>query len=241
MAIIEFSDVWFSYNNSVVLEDINLKIERNDFFAVIGSNGGGKTTLLKLILGILKPDSGIVTIDGQKAGEKNIIGYVPQYSEFDNSFPIKVREVVLSGLVQRKSFFPYYSDKEIKKAEESLEVLGVSQVGKKIFHNLSGGQKQRVLMARALISKPEILILDEPTASVDHSVEQDIFEHLKKINDNMTIVMVTHDLGFVSSYVNKAACLNRKIHVHNTSEINRDSVFEMYQNSVKMIHHSCGL
>jgi zinc transport system ATP-binding protein len=241
MAIIEFKNVTFSYNHVPTLENINLNIENSDFLAVIGPNGGGKTTLLKLILGILKPTHGQISVLNQKAGSQNIIGYVPQYSEFDKSFPIKVREVVLSSLVQRKSFLPWHSGKDIVKADEMLDMFGVAKYAKENFHNLSGGQKQRVLMARALISDPQILILDEPTASVDHSVEQDIFEHLKKINNEITIVMVTHDLGFVSSYVNKVACLNRKICVHNTSEVTQEVIFDMYKHSVQMIHHGCGL
>jgi len=240
--VIDIKDLFYSYDNNPVLEDINLKVDNGDFVAFIGPNGGGKTTLIKLILGFLKPTKGNIRIMGkmpEHAGSE--IGYVPQFAEFDKHFPIRVLDVVLGGLIHSSSFFPGYSREDKMKARKALDAVGISRLEKNVLGTLSGGQKQRVLIARALVSKPKLLVLDEPTASVDSNVERDIYDLFQRLNKEMTIVLVTHDLGFVSPYINRVACINRQISVHLTSEVDDKVILDTYLSPMKIISHKCGL
>lgn len=240
--VVRFENVYFSYNGSLALEDINLDIHKGDFMGVIGPNGSGKTTLLKLVLGFLKPESGTVSVFGKPANkQQSIVGYVPQHTSFDATFPATVLDVVLMGrLGQSTGFFRYSTeDKEI--AEGALKQVGINKLKKKHISELSGGQKQRVLIARALASSARLLILDEPTASVDSRKEEDIYHLLKELNATTTIILVTHDLGFISSYVNRVACVNQRLACHPTSEITGEMINEAYQRNVEMIRHKCGL
>lgn len=231
--LIRIEDLYFSYNEYWILENISLEIYRNDFWAILGPNGGGKTTLLKLILGFLKPTKGKLLYQLKKGK----IGYVPQYAIFDRNFPVTVWEVVLMAGLTALDFSPFYKKQNKEKALSLLQLLKVETLAKKRFGDLSGGQKQRVLIARSLMNDPQVLILDEPTASVDNFVEKDIYDLLHSLQK--TIVLVTHDLGYVSTYVNKIGCLNRMINIHtNPADI---EVTNAYHADVVGIHHSCGL
>lgn len=240
--IIEIKDVCFKYDEDFVLKDINLSIPKNDFIAVVGPNGGGKTTLLQLILGFHKPNKGKVEIYKNRPEKmRNKIGYVPQNLDYDRKFPINSIDVVLTGLVTSGSLFPWFSSKDRDKAMKALKMAEVEDLYDKRFSNLSGGQKQRVLIARALVDKPEILVLDEPTASVDVSVEKDIYDLLSELNKEITIILVSHDIAFVTKFVKRIACLNKCIAVHDVKDVAKDVVFDLYDSSVKMINHHCKL
>ncbi len=241
-AVIKIQNLDFSYNGNKVLENINLEVEAKDFLGVVGPNGGGKTTLLKLILGLIGPDSGTIEIlDNSPVKSRNAIGYVPQYNETDKFFPINVNDVVAMGLANKRTFFPGLNKSEQKKTSEVLEYLKISNLAKNTFGELSGGQKQRCLIARALLSEPKILLLDEPTASVDSSVEEDIYDLLKKLNEEITILFVSHDLGFISSYVNRIACINKNLVCHDKNEVSSDEVKSVYHDHTAVIKHKCGL
>lgn len=241
--VIKIQNLSFAYNSNYILENVNLSFEKNDFVGIIGPNGGGKTTLLKLIMGFVKPQYGSVEVLG-RAPEKSIskIGYVPQFNQTDKQFPIKAIDVVSMGMSNSKSYFPWNKTNDLSKIFEAMEFVKVSELSHKPFGELSGGQQQRCLIARALVSKPEILILDEPTASVDSSVELDIYEILKKLNTDMTILLVSHDVGFISSYINKVACVNKEILLHRKEEISFDKISrEAYHGDFAMISHKCKL
>ncbi|KAB2845480.1 MAG: ABC transporter ATP-binding protein [Melioribacteraceae bacterium] len=240
---VKIENLSFSYVSNYVLENINLEIERNDFVGIIGPNGGGKTTLLKLIMGFIKPQKGSIKIL-ETEPEKSIskIGYVPQFNQTDKQFPIKTIDVVSMGLSSSKSFFPWRKHNEIKNVYEAMEFVKISELAHKPFGELSGGQQQRCLIARALASCPEILILDEPTASVDSTVELDIYELLKKLNKDMTILLVSHDVGFISSYINKVACVNKEILLHRKEEISLDKISrDAYHGNFEILKHQCNL
>jgi zinc transport system ATP-binding protein len=241
-SIIEFDKVSFSYGRNEVLKDVDLVVEKGDFFAIVGPNGGGKTTILRLILGLEPPDKGRVLIMGGEPSRSTLkTGYVPQFSNHDRVFPISVKDVVLQGLIRQDSFFPFYSAKDIEKSMKIMEFLGIKNRCSDRFGDLSGGLKQRTLIARAIVSDPEILLLDEPVASVDSSIEKDIYDMLIEFNRKMTIIMVSHDLGFVSQYVNKIGCVNRTFVCHRTEEMTAGIVDRMYNGKNVMINHKCGI
>ncbi len=214
--ILEINNLTFNYDNVNVLENINLSLNEKDFLAIIGPNGGGKSTLLKLILGILQTKNGKITINGQNPTQQlSRIGYVPQNTNINTSFPIKVIEVVLMGHISdKKPFFGY------SKAEKACALGALSQVGMEDFANakigtLSGGQRQRVMIARALCNHPALLLLDEPTASIDVDGQKQIYELLKELNKHMTIIVVSHDISVTLNYANKVAYINKFLTLHN--------------------------
>lgn len=235
-SVITLEDVDFSYDSVPVLEKVNLSIQRGDFLSIVGPNGGGKTTLLKLMTGLLKPKSGKVKLLGT-APEKsrNRIGYMPQHTMYDPQFPVSVMDVVLMGRLKRRSGIYSSSDKQA--VIESLEEVDMKAMRKQSFATLSGGQRQRVLLARALVSNPEILLLDEPTANVDMGLENRLIDILKKLNARMTILMVTHDLGFVSCIVKHVICVNKRVKVHPTSALNGTLIRELYGHDISMVRH----
>lgn len=220
MNIVEFSDVSFNYDNSPTLVDINFTIEKNDFVAIVGPNGGGKSTLLKLILAQIVPSKGTITVFGDKNFKSlEKLGYVPQFTSHQHDFPLRLIDMVLQSKLRKNSYFVRYSKEDKDRAIEILKMLKIGDYKDKFLSELSGGQRQRALIARALIDDPQLLILDEPTASVDISVEQDIYDILKELNKNMTILLVTHDVSFVSKYVNKVFCVNRYLHSHKLDDL----------------------
>ncbi len=202
--IIKLDKVSFAYEDALVLENVSLEIFPGESIAIIGPNGGGKTTLLKLILGFLKPTRGKVEVFGDP------IAYVPQTTRFDKQFPISVMEVVLSGCLSRLPWYGRFHPSEIAAATEALEKVGLQDFGDVPFGKLSGGQAQRVLIARALVSHPTLLLLDEPTASVDSKAEAEIYAILKKLHGTMTILMVTHDLKAAVNQVERVLCIQRQ-------------------------------
>ena len=234
---IEVRKVGVSFNGVPVLEDVSFTVQKGEFLSVVGPNGGGKTTILKIILGLLKPDAGEVRIFGkppEKAREH--FGYMPQYTLFDPRFPVSVIDVVLMGLLRtgRSSFF---SKDERTVSLSALETVGMAGFSRSSFSSLSSGQRQRVLLARSLVSSPEILLLDEPTASVDMEIENRLYGILQALNRHMTILMVTHDLGFVSRIVKSCLCVNRRVVVHPTCEINGQLIREIYGSDLRMVRH----
>lgn len=239
--IVELENLHFSYGGASVLEDVNLVINQYDSTCVVGPNGGGKSTLIKLILGLLEPSEGLIRLLGSTPKvTRNQVGYVPQYANFDPLFPVTVLDVTLMGRLaarQEKWFCLRYSKKDKEVALASLAEMGLSHLASETFAKLSGGQRQRVLIARALVSASKMLILDEPTANIDARVEGDLFEILAKLNEKMAIVLVTHDLGFASQFFKSVICVNQQVHVHPTSAISGEVIQEMYGADLSMIRH----
>lgn len=236
--VIDIDNVSFNYGVVSVLENISLKIHEDEFIGIIGPNASGKSTLLKLILGLLKPDQGSIAISNQKCQHtKHHIGYVPQHVDFPRDFPVTVEEVVLMGHVTTSSLFFKFSKSEIASAKKAMQTLEIENIAKRQIGTLSGGQLQRVLIARALVCQPNILILDEPTSNVDMRVEEDIFALLKNYSEHMTIIVVSHDIAFISGYVDRVACLNHTLVCHDTESISGKMIEELYDAPVKMIHH----
>lgn len=230
-------DVSFSYGGETVLKRINLDIFEHDFACVVGPNGGGKTTLLKLIVGALKPQSGRVRIFGTPPDKAvHQIGYTPQHLHFDPLFPISVLEVVLMGRLDHLRWGAYRrADREAAMA--ALNEVGMAPHAKRPFSALSGGERQRVLIARALVCSPALLLLDEPTANVDSAVGARLLDLLHELNGRMTILMVSHDLRFVSGHVSKVVCVNRGVTMHPTSHITGEIIKEVYGADVRLILH----
>lgn len=227
--LVEISDVTFAYNGGAVLQDVNLKIRREDFIAMIGPNGGGKTTLLKLILGLLKPDKGVIRVDGQSTQKaSSAIGYVPQDVHINRNFPISVLDVVLMGKLDPKKRWGRKTGDNRKDAMATLKRLEMADHADKKIGELSGGQRQRVFIARALVTQPKLLLLDEPTASIDTRGQSEFFELLKELNKDVSILVVSHDLMAVSRYVKSVACVNRRLHYHNQAEITGEMLETMY-------------
>jgi len=239
--VVEFKNVSFSYGPVPVLEHISLGLERAEFFGLIGPNAGGKSTLLKLMLGLLQPDSGQIRLFGEEPrNARKRVGYVPQHPTFSRGFPISVLEVVLLGLLGMNADLGGFRARDRRKAMDALGAAEIADLAGRSINTLSGGQLQRVLIARALVCDPELLILDEPTANVDLRAEEDIFALLREYSAHMTIVIVSHDVAFISGYVGRVGCLNRTLVCHETAEISGKTIEELYGAPVRMIHHSHG-
>lgn len=239
--VVEIKDLAFSYNGNPVLKNVNLVISQNDSTCVVGPNGGGKSTLIKIILGMITPDCGQVKLLGGDPQEKRrLVGYVPQYANFDPLFPVSVLDVTLMGrLGSRKGWrFGFgYSAEDKKEAFAALEEMELVSLAGRNFSELSGGQRQRVLIARALVSASEMLILDEPTANIDAHMEGSLFETMEALNKRMAVVLVTHDLGFASQFFKSVVCVNQVVHVHPTSDISGEIIQDLYGGDINMIRH----
>lgn len=210
--LIEFKDVSFKYEETPVLEHVDVMVEKGEFIGIFGPNGGGKTTFLRLILGFLKPASGAVEVLGSSPKDaRQQMGYVPQMANFDKQFPISVLEVVLMGCLSELSFLGCFSRKTKQKARDALSRVGLLEKENDAFGTLSGGQAQRTLIARALVNNPEILLLDEPTASIDPKAEEEVYRLLLQLKGTMTILMVTHDLQSVLQKVDRLLCIQRRV------------------------------
>jgi zinc transport system ATP-binding protein len=236
-AVISFRDVTFSYTTTPVVRDVTLELAAGELVCLVGPNGGGKSTLLRLILGLLKPQQGSVTVLGTTPeAARPRLGYVPQYSHFDPKFPVNVMDVVLMGRLARRWAGPYGSADRAA-ARDALAEVQLADLATRHFAALSGGQRQRVLIARALASQPEILLLDEPTSNVDALAEQKLYDLLTHLNRHLTIVLVSHDLGVVSQMVSSVVCVHQQVHQHPTSELTGDLVRAMYGADVTLIRH----
>jgi zinc transport system ATP-binding protein len=234
---IKVRDLSFSYDEIPVLSDVQFDIDPLDSVCIVGPNGGGKTTLIKLILGLLKPDRGSVRIYGGKPEEERYrIGYVPQYARYDARFPISVREVVSMGRLG-SSLSGHYTKRDRQEVGAALDAVKLADLADRSFASLSGGQRQRVLIARALASGGDILILDEPTANIDHESEQHFFELLQNLNRHMAILMVTHEVGFASTFFKRIICVNNQVFIHPTSELTGELIQNMYGGDLQMIRH----
>lgn len=234
---ISIDNVSFAYDSGQVLADVNLSVQPLDSICVVGPNGGGKSTLIKLIVGLLKPDSGSVRVFGVTPETAQLrIGYVPQYAQYDPQFPISVFEVVCMGCLGG-SITGRYSNKARERAMAALSELSLTAIADRSFSAISGGQRQRVFIARALAANGDILILDEPTSNIDHESEQQFFELLTELNQRMTILMVTHEVGFASTFFKRIACVNKQVVIHPTSALTGDLIQDMYGGDLQLIRH----
>ncbi len=235
--IVELKNITAGYGDEVILKDVNLTIRKSDFIGVIGPNGGGKTTLVKVIMGLIRPMKGRVLIHDQKhTNSATTIGYLPQINKTDRKFPISVLDVVLSGLPKKGSLFRRFSKEDISKARNLLGRMGIEHLMKKNIGDLSGGQMQRVFLCRAIISEPGLLILDEPNTFVDNKFESDLYEILKELNRKMAIMIVSHDVGTITYYVKTIACVNRNLHYHESNVISEKQL-EAYNCPIQIIAH----
>lgn len=227
---IEVRNLDFSYEKTPVLSNVNFSVNQGDFLAIIGPNGGGKSTLMKLIVGLLKPSAGEVRVFGEKVPSKKVsLGYVPQNTNRNLEFPITVEETVATGL-------PHFRP-DPPKVRELLETVRMEAFLKRRLGELSGGERQRVLIARALASEPQILFLDEPSSNIDAKGQEDLYGLLAQLNAKMTIVIVSHDLMVLSRHVKSVACVNREVHFHSGSEITPEMMQNMYGSEMELVAH----
>lgn len=236
-AVVTIRDLDFAYDGAPILQNVSLDIPARDSLCIVGPNGGGKTTLLKIILGLLQPSRGEIKVLGEAPGKTRLrIGYVPQHAHYDPQFPVTVLDVVLMGRLDKLCCGPYRK-KDKDAAREALAEMGLADLAGRLFAEISGGQRQRVLIARALAASGELLILDEPTANIDAASEEHLFEMLQKLNERLTVLLVTHDVGFASSFFKSIACVNREVVIHPTSELTGELIRDMYGGDIRMIRH----
>ncbi len=234
---VELAKVNFSYNGLPVLENVTFTIPQKQLTYIVGPNGGGKTTLLKLILGLLKPDSGEIRVFGKPPEEtRSLVGYAPQQMNFDPLFPVTALDVVLMGRLRVRGG-GRFSREDRRYAREALQALGVADLADRPFAELSGGQRQRVLIARSLSDRPRLLLLDEPTANVDAHTEDKLLETITNLAREMTILMVSHDLTFTARNVKTVLCVNRQVQEHPTGDITRDAIRKLYDHEMRLIRH----
>jgi len=236
--VIRVESLWAAYDQEAVLEDVSLTVYERDFLGLIGPNGGGKTTLLRVLLGLLSPLRGTVRIMGKPVEEgREAIGWVPQQAEFDRDFPIRVRDVVRMGRLGHRRLFERYRAEDDKRVDRALEDVGLDDMAERALAELSGGQRQRVYVARALASDPAILLLDEPTAHLDVSASSSFYELLHNLNERITILMVSHDLTAISSYVKTVGCLSRRLYYQHGKTITPEMLDASYQCPVDLLAH----
>lgn len=237
--LIRLKNIEFSFQpDQPILHGVNLEVDAGEFLGIIGPNGGGKSTLVKVILGLLEPQAGEIEVLGTTPREAaKQIGYVPQFASFPKDFPISVLETILMGRLGITKWWGGYRQNDKDRAYEIMNLLELQDLAHQSIGSLSGGQLQRVLLARALIINPELLILDEPTASVDPHGEKDIFDLLFEHNKEATILLVSHDIGFVSQRIQRVACVNRTLVCHQTSEVTGESIQNLYGEHIHVIDH----
>ncbi len=236
--VIRLVGVSYSYGGEPVLEDVTLTVVKGEFLGIVGPNAGGKSTLLKLILGLLEPQAGRIEVLGRAPrAARSMLGYVPQYPGFARDFPITVEQAVLMGRLGLGRRFGGYRRVDRLAAHRVLREVEAADLAQRQIGALSGGQLQRVLLARALVSEPDILILDEPTASLDMRLENDVFDLLKGLNRRLTILLVSHDVAFISRYISRVACLNRTLVCHATDRIDGPVIEALYRQPVRRVAH----
>ncbi len=236
--VIACRNLSFRYDKEDILSKVNIEIPSGDFVCVVGPNGSGKTTLLKLALGLLKPSEGSIEVFGTKPKHASArIGYVPQHPRLDPLFPVSALDVTLMGRLGRAPVWGRWRKRDLEHAHQALAEVGLSDRAEHHFAALSGGQKQRVLIARALAGDPELLLLDEPTAGLDAHIEEGFYRLLEDLNQRLTIVLVSHDLGFVSGFVKSVVCVGREVMVHPTSEITGEIISELYGGEMRLVRH----
>ena len=237
--IIFLESVSFSYGRGYVLKNVSLSLSEGDFVGIIGPNGGGKTTLLRLMLGVLKPMQGKVLLFGENPRKtRTHVGYVPQETSSNKLFPISVFDVVLMGTMGRRGLFHSYTGEDRDRAYAALEELKIAPLKNKSVGDLSGGQRQKVLLARALVGGPSILFLDEPTASVDVCGQDELYNHLRALNEKgTTVLLVTHNVGAVSSYIRSIACVNVELYFHPDGVLDEQTINKTFGCPVDLIAH----
>jgi len=236
--VITVRDVWAGYGPQTVIEDVNLSVAPLDFIGIVGPNGGGKTTLFKVLLGLIRPTRGEVRIMGERVEEgRRHIGYVPQVTPFDSDFPISVWDVARMGRLGSRGLLRRYTAEDNRLTTDALDRVDMLDQRERPFGDLSGGQQQRVLIARALAAEPSILLLDEPLASVDPRVSSHIYDLLKQLNRSVTILMASHDIGAISSRVKTVGCLNRRLFYHGGDTLTQEMLELAYQCPIDLIAH----
>lgn len=236
MNLVTLRDVGVSYDGYEALRHVDLEIEEDDFLGIIGPNGGGKTTLVKAILGTV-PHTGSIRLAPELfRGKERLIGYMPQITVFDRSFPISLLEVVLSGLQGRRGFLSGYTRADRAKARELLDAAGIGDAARSPIGEVSGGQMQRALLCRAVVSDPKLLILDEPANFVDNLFENELYRMLRELNGRMAIVMVSHDIGTITSVVKEIVCVNRTVHRHRSNIITEEQL-RNYDCPIQILTH----
>lgn len=235
-SLISIRDLWVEYDNTTALEGVNVDIYEDDFLGIIGPNGGGKSSLVKAIMGTTTYKGHIWYDESLRRGNHYKIGYMPQVSEFDMRFPISIREVVLSGLQTEKGFFGRYRAVDKRGADELLDKMGIAELASNPIGEVSGGQMQRALLCRAIISEPKLLILDEPTNFVDNRFEYEFYNMVRQLSDKMAIVMVSHDLGTITSVVKSILCVNRSVHRHDSNILTEEQL-RNYNCPIQVLSH----
>jgi len=261
-AVISLQNVTFSYGGAPALEEVNFSVGPREMVCMVGPNGGGKTTLVKLILGLLTPQRGEIALFGRPPRRsRRRAGYMPQHVQFDPWFPISVKDIVLMGRLgvaqpptdvlggghsrgrlchiwrQFRGATGWYGRADRRAALDALDQVEMEAFWRQPFSSLSGGERQRVLIARALCCQPDLLLLDEPTANIDTLVEARLVDLLGELNRRMAVVMVSHDLGFVSRLVERVICVNRRVVVHPTNELTGETIRDLYGGEVRMVRH----
>lgn len=236
--LIQLNQVSAGYNGKIVLENATLSVYENDFLGVIGPNGGGKTTLMRVILGLMKPISGTVSyFDKGRSVSKIAMGYLPQYNAIDLHFPISVYDVVLSGLSSEKPLLRPFNKEQHAKVAETIEHMELADLAKRSIGVLSGGQLQRVLLARAVVSNPTVLILDEPNTYIDRKFQEKMYGMLETLNRRCAIIIVSHDIGTILQSVKDVACVNHTLHYHPTTELSPAHLAEEFGAPIEMLEH----
>lgn len=236
--VISIRNMWAGYEREQVLVDINLEVYEGDYIGLIGPNGGGKTTLIRVLLGLLTPTRGEVRIMGRPVQEgRREVGYVPQVVEFDREFPVSVWDVARMGRLGQRRLLQRYNSRDNEIVAGALRQVEMFDLRQRPIGELSTGQRQRVYLARALATQPKILLLDEPTSSVDPQVSKDIYELLKQLNEQVTILLISHDMSAVSSYVKTVGCLNRRLYYHGGQQITAEMLELAYQCPIDLIAH----
>lgn len=241
LPLIEIKALNVGYDGRTVLRDINLNVYERDFLGIIGPNGGGKTTLVRCILGLLTPQSGEINFyshrSGHHAGQKLSIGYLPQYASIDRKFPISVQEVILSGLSGLKGWISRFNDEDYQLARKVAQRMGLSGLEHRPIGTLSGGQMQRVLLGRAIISDPEVVILDEPSTYLDNRSETQLYQLLADINRQCAVILVSHDIGTILQQVKSIACVNGTLDYHPDTAITAEWLERNFQCPIDLLGH----